>query len=322
MKTFRVLLTILHLVLLVLLYGTLLNAVIAPEKFGFLNLLSLFFPIGMVLYVLICFFWILLRQKRVIIFLFLPIFLIPSVQRWLQFSTNKETIPTLKILTFNIKSSKIGEDKIPEFIQSQKADLVLLQEENPDFTLKNYQQAKFYIMSIYSKYPIVKTGALFEGVGNSVFADVKIRGKMYRIINIYLEPFALEKEKMEELEQLGSEEHHFGYFLGKLIPNFKTHQKQVEAVEKCVQESPYPVILAGDFNAVPNSYEYYHLVSGLQDAFVEVGSGSATSFRDYWFPLRIDYVFTSKNIQPVRYLVHRNVALSDHYPVTAEFTLQ
>ena len=60
----------------------------------------------------------------------------------------------------------------------------------------------------------------------------------------------------------------------RLLPIFKGHQTQVELIRKGVDNSPYPVILAGDFNAVPNSYEYYHLGKDLQDAFVKVGNGS------------------------------------------------
>jgi endonuclease/exonuclease/phosphatase family metal-dependent hydrolase len=79
--------------------------------------------------------------------------------------------------------------------------------------------------------------------------------------------------------------------------------------------------VAGDFNSVPNSYEYYNFGKDLQDAFLTAGKGSASSFHDYKVPLRIDYIFTSKSIIPLSYKVDQSIKLSDHYPVIAEFLL-
>ena len=104
-----------------------------------------------------------------------------------------------------------------------------------------------------------------------------------------------------------------------MVPTFKNHQAEVQDLQNAVSASPYPVILAGDFNAVPNSYEYYHLLKNLKDVFVEVGRGSATSFHDYKFPIRIDHVFCSQSIQTVAYRVDRSAKLSDHFPVITEF---
>lgn len=89
-----------------------------------------------------------------------------------------------------------------------------------------------------------------------------------------------------------------------------------------IKKSPYPVILAGDFNSVPNSYEYYTISDILQDCFLEAGNGFSTSFHDYKFPIRIDYIFSSKELKPLSYKVDRTRKLSDHYPVMATFSLK
>ncbi|MDO5616426.1 MAG: endonuclease/exonuclease/phosphatase family protein, partial [Cruoricaptor ignavus] len=105
----------------------------------------------------------------------------------------------------------------------------------------------------------------------------------------------------------------------RLVPTFKIHQTQVEEIRKFIEDSPYPVILAGDFNAVPNSWEYYHLGQNLQDAFMKVGNGSATSFHDYKIPIRIDYIFASEKLKPITYEVKCDIKTSDHFPVIATF---
>ena len=52
------------------------------------------------------------------------------------------------------------------------------------------------------------------------------------------------------------------------MPVFKKTRRQVQILKNFIEKSPYPVILAGDFNSVPNSYEYWLTISGvLKDCF-------------------------------------------------------
>lgn len=108
----------------------------------------------------------------------------------------------------------------------------------------------------------------------------------------------------------------------RMAESFRIHQDQVAAVREFAQNSPYPVILGGDFNSVPSSYEYYHLSKNLNDAFMDAGSGSATSFHDYKFPIRIDYLFSSPAIKATSYTVDRDLKISDHFPVISSFKVK
>ena len=137
-----------------------------------------------------------------------------------------------------------------------------------------------------------------------------------------MNPFSFDKQKLKPSEALTKNKTKVKYAAKTLLPIFKIHQQEIVEIRKAIDESPYPVIVAGDFNAVPNSYEYYELGKGLQDAFFEVGRGNGTSFYDYKFPIRIDYIFSSKDIVPVNYRVDRSIKLSDHYPVVAEFKVK
>ena len=119
--------------------------------------------------------------------------------------------------------------------------------------------------------------------------------------------------------ELAENENKFSALLRKFLPVFKIHQNQIHEIKKLIAESPYPVILGGDFNAMPSSYEYYQISESLTDAFVEAGNGSATSFHDYKFPIRIDYIFSSKSLRATNYFVNREIGYSDHYPVFADF---
>lgn len=329
MKVLRLVFLIFHIGIFLLLLGMLMNAYVPPKIFPWFNLLSLGFPVLVIGYILLTFFWIFSWKKRAFLFMFLGLIFIGPVKRWVNYSSDKKQSADLKIVSFNIKAGGFGVENIEKYINSLNADVVLLQEYGGDkkyeFTgLKSGQETQ--LISIYSKYKIIDQKQLIDSnyEYNNAYAnqtDIEIKGKIYRFINVYLQPFKFEKSMVKLNGNSDADEEKLKNIVKRLIPTFKMHQEQVEKVRKGIDNSPYPVILVGDFNSVPNSYEYYHLSEGLKDAFVEVGKGSATSFHDYKFPIRIDYVFSSKTIEPISYKVDRSVKLSDHYPVISTFKL-
>ena len=53
---------------------------------------------------------------------------------------------------------------------------------------------------------------------------------------------------------------------------------QADTVRKQLDASPYPLIICGDFNDVPNSYTYFHIRGNLQDAFIAKCFGIGRSY--------------------------------------------
>ncbi|WP_447951557.1 endonuclease/exonuclease/phosphatase family protein [Chryseobacterium koreense] len=324
MKTIRYILTVFHFLVIVLLLGTLLNAYISPKTFAWLNLLSLTFPVLMIINVLMIIFWILTKKKRSIFFVLCSLMLINPTRRWVNFSFKNDVTSNLKTMTLNIHGGLVaGIQSVYSYIERKDGDVVFAQEYYPGNYQTNYKYAlrNYEIVAIDSKYPIMsKRKVVHTGNGNGFFADIAVNGKKIRFINVYLNPFSLKKEELRPTNKRNGMRH-FGFILNALLENFKIHQRQISQIRVAIDNSPYPVILAGDFNAVPNSYEYYHLGKGLKDVFMEVGNGSSTSFHDYKFPIRIDYVFCSREIKPISYKVERSVKISDHFPVIAEFKI-
>ncbi|WP_238555390.1 endonuclease/exonuclease/phosphatase family protein [Chryseobacterium sp. P1-3] len=245
------------------------------------------------------------------------------IRRWINFSPKTENVKTIrdiKVLTFNVKYGDYGWDKIKNYIKEQDPDIILVQEKDTNRAIKR-DLVKYPSVILKTKHKIIRQEEIIEDKarGNSFYADVDINGKMIRIINVYLEPFRLHKTMFTKLDGLGIG--NVSTLLSHMVPTFQAHEDQVKKIRKVIDLSPYPVILAGDFNSVPNSYEYYNLGKDLQDAFLVAGKGSASSFHDYKIPLRIDYIFSSKSIIPLSYKVDQSVKLSDHYPVIAEFLL-
>ena len=261
-------------------------------------------------------------------FILVNLLLIAPARRWVNYTESKGGSSDFKLLTFNNKVNEFGKENVEDYVNSFDADVVFLQEAgyaklgNP--VLKNMKYA-FHnpIISLYSKYEIKEKGVISIGsMGDALFADVEIKGKTIRFINVYLEPFQLHKSMVKPTSDVNENEKKAKSLIKKFIPVFKIHQEQVDILKDFIQKSPHPVVLAGDFNSVPNSYEYYTISSVLQDGFVESGKGFSTSFHDYKFPIRIDYVFSSESLKSDSYRVDRSRKLSDHYPVIAEFSFR
>ena len=327
MKVFRLIILILHLGVLFLLLGTLMNAYVPPKIFPWFNLLSLGFPVLIILYSIFTIFWLFSWKKRTFVFMLAGLIFMNPVQRWVNFSSGKKDAADLKMVSFNVKAGTLGASGIEKYLNNANADIIMLQESGNKISVNGMEEAKGNgILKIFSKHKIIDSRELIKSDYdyNNAYAsqtDIEIKGKIYRFVNFYLEPFKFEKGMIRLDGVKEEDEQKLKNIVKRLIPVFKKHQDQVNSIKEAIRNSPYPIILAGDLNSVPNSYEYYHLSDGLDDAFVKAGKGSATSFHDYKFPIRIDYIFTSKTIHTVMYQVDRSINLSDHYPVVGTFSL-
>ena len=304
-----------------------LNAYIPPKVFSLLNLLSLAFPFLMIANLLLCVFWIFSWRKRAFVFLLISTIFLTPVRRWINYSEPKSEKADFKVLTFNNKYNDYGLEEVKNYIKSFNADVIFLQESgysglgNSDFEEMKYSLHNRRI-SFFSKYQIVEQDTIpLIDKGKSVYADVIIKGKRIRFINVYLEPFQLHKSMVKPTEDLEENGTKAKSLVRRFMPVFKKHEEQVQILKSFIEKSPYPVILAGDFNSVPNSYEYYTISGVLKDCFLESGKGFGTSFHDYKIPIRIDYVFSSENLKSTYYQVDRSQKLSDHYPVLVKFSL-
>lgn len=328
MGIFRIIFTVAHVVIVLLLGATMLNAYIPPKVFPLLNLLSLAFPFLMIANLLLCVFWIFSWRKRAFVFLLISTLFLTPVRRWINYSEQKSDNVDFKVLTFNNKYNDYGLEEVKNYIKSFNADVIFLQESgysglgNSDFEEMKYSLHNKRI-SFFSKYQIVEQDTIpLIDKGKSVYADVIIKGKRIRFINVYLEPFQLHKSMVKPTEDLEENGTKAKSLVRRFMPVFKKHEEQVQILKSFIEKSPYPVILAGDFNSVPNSYEYYTISGVLKDCFLESGKGFGTSFHDYKIPIRIDYVFSSENLKSTYYQVDRSQKLSDHYPVLVKFSLK
>lgn len=322
MRLLRTIFSIAHVITALLLLGMLMNAYVSPAFLPYFNLLPLGFPFLMAAYIALTVLWILMGRKRALLAVLFGLLFIQPARRWVNYSPEQQP-GTLKIISFNGKNAAYGESQIHQYLENQGADVILMQEPGIN-SLKGYHMKRESVVSIASKHKIVNYELMVTGGDNSQaqYADIDINGKTIRFFNYYLEPFYFEKSMVKPSDDASVNEDKARKVISKLLHTFKVHAQQVDALKKMANDSPYPVVIAGDFNAVPNSYEYYTTAEGLEDAFVKAGRGFGTTFHDYKFPLKIDHIFTSETIEAKTYHIDRNIKISDHFPVTATFNIK
>ncbi len=107
----------------------------------------------------------------------------------------------------------------------------------------------------------------------------------------------------------------------RLLIGYEAREVEIAAIERYLLASPYPVIVCADINALPYSSTYRRLRRILDNAFEEKGRGLGFTYRDFpWF-VRIDNQFFSPALEVTHFEVLPDIAISDHYPIHAHYRL-
>lgn len=185
-------------------------------------------------------------------------------------------------------------------------------------------------VATFSKFPIVNQGKIvFNNRNNNIciYTDVLIDNDTVRIYNMHLQSVSFGYADYKFLDQIASGEdadseiESSKNILRRMKRASVKRARQAESIEEHIIKCPYPVIVCGDFNDTPVSYTYSVISSGLEDAFLEKGSGFGKSFSNP-FPLpRIDYILHSQHFKAWEFETIREENLSDHYPVKCKMTL-
>lgn len=324
---------IIHSVIAILLCITYLNKFIEPKIFPYLGLLALIYPILIAIYLLFTIFWIIKREKVFIPFFIFTFFLLFPIKKYVHIGeANHEQITNheLKILTYNIRYANNNKDlqALENYITQKDVDIAFFHEiytrqwRSKEIFLAERYNAAFDLIGISSKYPIInEQKIILPNNGFAGMVDIQKDQDIIRCFSIYLEPMYLNKNifKISTIAQL---KNNLEIITDKLLKGFKKHEVQIDLLTKYIKESPYPVIVCGDFNSVPLSYEYFTLKKDLVDVFEKSGKGLGWTFYDYYYPIRIDYIFVNNDFKSKLCYVDRNVNFSDHYPVLATLELK
>jgi endonuclease/exonuclease/phosphatase family metal-dependent hydrolase len=177
----------------------------------------------------------------------------------------------------------------------------------------------------FSKYPIInrKTFSFYPNDYNSIFqyTDIVKGADTFRVFNMHLQSMKftainleyIEKPTIKDEEDLKKSRS----LISKLKVGFLKRKIQSERIKEEIDKSPFPVMVCGDFNDVPNSYAYNTIGKGMQNAFAEKGSGIGRTYSGISPTLRIDNIFLDYKFE-VKQFTRISKKLSDHYPVITD----
>ncbi len=181
---------------------------------------------------------------------------------------------------------------------------------------------------IFSKYPVInkRTVSFYPHDYNSIFQyiDVVKGVDTIRVFNIHLQTLRFSRSNLKYIEEptIGEEKtiKESKNILGKFKRGFLRRQVQAERIRAELEKSPYPVILSGDFNDLPNSYAYHTIGGTMKNSFVEKGTGLGRTFSGISPILRIDNIFVDDRFE-VKQFIRIHKKLSDHFPIFADVQL-
>ena len=221
------------------------------------------------------------------------------------------------------KDSKYRDSIIPALKESGYRYSYFIQ---TNFNYRLYKTTVLTAIAIISKYPITDTAHFFyndddfaEPILN---ADIKINNQTVRIFTTRLQSVMFEDQHFRILHNLKQDPVNASVAESKAIAYrlrnaYVKRAGQAEMLNQKIKESPYPIIVCGDFNDVPNSYAYFTVKGNLQDAFLKKGSGFGKTLRIISPTLRIDYILADKKFEVTQFSKIK-VPYSDHYPIVAD----
>lgn len=326
---------------------------INPENFALPALFGLAYPYILLVNIIIIVIWIMLLRPEALISVVIIALGFGHFLNYMRlFKTKDAKEGTFKVMSYNVhmfnyfegNKGAASQKNIMNFVRSQQPDILCMQE---FFTRGNPSQAApmvnsatgieynshikllgsgkgiYYGVATFTKYPIVKKGEIIHPASSSltIYTDVIIQKDTFRIYNNYLQSFRLrrmEKSFIEEITASSNRENEVRNISARLKKGFISRSIQAEVVKEHLRNSPYPVIVTGDFNDTPVSYVYGKIRKGLNDSFVNSGYGAGFTYKGNYPANRIDYILYDNALINNNFEVVR-LKYSDHYPVMAYF---
>ncbi len=335
-----------------LIYG---SVFISPEQFELSGILALCIPFTLItnfLLVAIC--WLTSRkiQWAALLSAIAGLYFIPQLCQYHRLSPRTRGIQVLSYNTRLMRSPKTDanttkkwqySDQLIEWIAQEPSPIKCFQEFYSDGRWKKLNVSKklkvkgyhtFVLnydeyaeddeysrgMAIFSKFPIVHQGQIDineDRLNQAIFADLLIGTQdTLRIYNLHLHSMGINQEQtIREPSKI------YATIFKKFKNGQKVRSKQAREILEHILSSPHPVIVCGDFNDPPISYNYQQYCRHLNNAFQSAGNGFGFTLHGPLFFLRIDQQFYSPSLEVEYFETLRKVSFSDHFPIRGKYRL-
>ena len=322
-----------------------LSPFVDPQDFWIISFFGLTYTFWLGINIIFLLLWILSFKRRGIYNALILIVGFQFITRNVQFSTNKNISSDIKICSFNTHvqqtyNSDNTSVAIDQYLTNQKYDVALLVEwlnnkgninkiAFPHQHFVNTQEDNLksaYGLKLVSKHPILNCERIKYNHSTNNLAvqfDVDVEGQIIRFVGVHLQSNSVSPKDYQTLmhSDLNNDYKTYAFaFIDRLKKQSQLRTIQTQTILEAIDNSPYPVIILGDFNDTPQSFIYQQFKEGRKDAFVEKGSGwEATYLKPLPF-LRIDYIFYDSELVCTDYQSSTSIK-SDHSLIEASFQI-
>lgn len=335
-----------------------LNAYVNPQHFIWTTLFGLAFWEILIFNVIILGLLILLWSRKAWISVLALLIAIPGFNRSFAFGSTENAYQSIKVMSYNVHNFKHVDgktqaedfaDEVMEMVRKKNPDILCCQEftsfksgvtrpnciqlfaDQAGYSYVYYNTKRNYGGNvIFSKYPMEKVSE-DSGFGKEntygvmVSVDAGEKG-LFHVANVHLLSYMItddeidilmsSTERQDKLDTIGKK------VLRKLSYAFQKRSDELKEVLAGMPEIEGPVIVCGDFNEPPLSYNYNQMCrAGFIDTFTKVGHGIKSTYAGRLPLLRIDYIWANDKVKPLDFKRLRHKA-SDHYPIMLDFKIQ
>jgi endonuclease/exonuclease/phosphatase family metal-dependent hydrolase len=332
-----------------------LAVIISPGDFALPAFFGLAYPYLLLINIILVVIWAMLLRFEAFISLVVIAIGFTHFSNYIKFTKpSGSKSDTFKVLSYNVRlfnyfenNHGVGsQNKIIQFLKSQKPDIICLQEffitGDPKVEESHFIESlgggyeshlkiigsgkkRFYGIITLSKFPIVRKGEIIHSGSSSlsIYTDVVINKDTIRIYNNHLQSFRLKRMERSFVDEIVNSDNEATVnevksISASLKKGFIKRALQAQVVKNHINISPYPVMVIGDFNDTPVSYAYRKIRKGLNDSFINSGYGAGFTYKGNYPPNRIDYILYDDPLINSYFEIIK-VKYSDHYPIISYF---
>ncbi len=320
---------------------------LSPEKFWVAAIFGMAFPYLLIINLIFIILWAFIKPWFTLFSLVIILISYPQLGNYLQFNGKQTAEKGIRITSYNVRyfmgatgfPSKENADHILNFLRENNADIICLQEvrlnKRQVFDIENHKLAQINHMQLahssyaggqltMTRFPILFMGEIrFKNSGNMViYTDILMNLDTVRIFNCHLQSYQLGKSEFNTIDSIDfvndeKTKEKFRQLGGKFRKALIKRAEQAATLREYINQSPYPVIVCGDFNDTPVSFTYRTVRGDLEDSFTQSGKGTANTYNGKLPSFRIDYILYSPRYTSFNFAVSA-LNHSDHYPISCD----
>lgn len=311
-------------------YGSVL---VPTDAFKLAAGISVFIPVFIALNLFAFLFYAYKRSVTVMLPLLLLILGYPFLKVTAAFNGSTDHESGVSVLSYNVRWFVNGghtyESEVTTFLKEESPDVLCFQEFYTQGKIKELEKEQGYRLLnaqgnnrlvIFSKYPVLNHGLLFEAekFNNILFADLLIEKDTLRVYNVHLKSMGINTSQLQDTDGIreGYEEAKTKFLDGAAV-----RAQQIDVLLNHLESCKHHIVIAGDFNDVPYSYNHFKLRRAFTNTFESAGNGFGITYNGRLPFLRIDHQFFSEGVEAIGFKTFDDIGPSDHFPILGIYAL-